>query len=909
MAKNYSNVDLYAEEMGGKYPDLFRTWQENEAVNGDSAVRNYIASQMQRLSDNGFEVNNTFLSAVGGMQSGAFTGFNEQFGLGDDTGALGKNELLALAYTMAELDAMQADGRIDAGTYGRMMNSVTSEDFLKGLRNHGNNGVFDSHGDNMFKVLDNISALGDSEPDPAWAEANAKRLSVEARPYINEVGDYYDSARNDERRTRERDPNYDPYTLLCQNLAQAHADGLIDDATYEASQTTLLRNIGQGTENDARTRANTLLYAMEDALVLGDKDLAGKIFSREGIENIGTPFDMWTDDPNHDGKALGVLQQLDKANYVYRSQHPELTAPLEPDPVITPDPIDPPAFNGYFYPAMDEEKMSQVAGAMKQNYFEAEGHMSQEAYDAAMEQYNQCVEDYGQESADAWLKNNAPEGFREAKAFMDNVDALEQGVNDGTYRIRSELDEDGKTVYSVERTDGKYDTTKFPNFDPRNLGGGQPVNYDYANYEVWREQFPLQNGTTLELDPELGEFLSLNSPGFTSAMGTAINDVEEGRYVDHGGRDDHDHSHIEFVDTGADLGNGQIDMEGLGTIGDAMVLDYFDSLEPGPDGKTFTLDDYAAVAAEHERVMNEDGYQGDDQFMRDHPEYAAAQAFMTQIDSMTEGVAKGQFRITVGVDEDGNTTYGIERTDDGEHVAGYDAIMEKFGPAYEEYAGITEPTQDYDYGAGLIDLSVLAQPSPQEQFEAMRDLAGECWAGTYGNGEDRVKAIMALGYSYEDYQTIQSMVNMGREWDGTVESWEKEYPSADGTTLAERESEFQAARSEAAVQMMTYEGSEDFLAAYNASAGPDGQITAEQAEELYGKAAQAMSGAYGEDGGLPEGVGDTLEEGGLAEAVSNLAEYADEHPEAGIAVPEAPAAEPDPHDPGYDPNGFTPEVM
>ena len=880
MAQHYSNIDNYVASMSSKYPGLFTTGQEGSAVDADSAVRTYIAEQLQRLSDNGYDVENTaFLNGVSGLQSGAFTGFNDQFGFGDDTGALGNDELLAIAYTMAELDAMQQDGRISANQYKNFMNELTSSGMIDVIENHGNDVLFGEKGSTFFNMLDEIGEKGDREPDADRAARNAEKLSVGTRPVINTWDDYYNSARDADpsRAAREAEPGYDPDQLLCERLEEAYDNGLIDSSTYNSSKETLRTQIGNNPSN--AERANTLLYAMEDAIALDNKELAGSIFSSAGINGIGT-----AQNATLNIMGLATLKELDKENAIHRVQIPEITNPdPTPDPItLNPDPVNGQPFDGYFRPEVDEEKMAQIAGAMKANYFESEGAMSQEDYESALEQYNKCVEDYGQESADAWLENNAPDGFREAKRFMDNVDALEQGVNDGIYRIRFELDEDGKSVYSVERTDGKYDSIPtFPGNDPRNLIGGQ---VEYMNDMAYREIFTPGDGTELKLDPEFSEFLSLNAPGFTAAMGTAISDVESGRYmgpsdpeVDNG--EVHDHDHV------------ALDEEGLEAVGDIMAGNYFERED------TISLEEYSALKAEYDDLANQDGYDGDESWLRDHPEFAEAQSFMTQLDAITHGVGSGAFQITAAVDENGETTYGIERADSGEPIAAYDDIMAGFGDAYGEYTAEPAPVADYDYGAELIDLSALTEPSPQEQFEAMRDLAGECWAGTYGNGEDRIKAIMDMGYSYEDYQTIQSMVNMGPEWDGTAESWEKENPSADGRTLAEREADFQAARSEAAFQMMTYEGSEDFMAAYNASVGEGGQITAEQAEDLYGRAAQAMAGSYGEDGELHEGVGETLAAGGLAEAVSNLAEYADEHPDAGITMPDMPIPVVEPTEP------------
>ena len=67
MAKMYTSIDSYVQSVGSKYIDKGEFGGEGGRIGSDSAMRNYIAEQIQRLEDNGRDIS--------GMQ-----GFYDQVG-------------------------------------------------------------------------------------------------------------------------------------------------------------------------------------------------------------------------------------------------------------------------------------------------------------------------------------------------------------------------------------------------------------------------------------------------------------------------------------------------------------------------------------------------------------------------------------------------------------------------------------------------------------------------------------------------------------------------------------------------------------------------------------------------------------------------------------------------------------
>lgn len=307
---------------------------------------------------------------------------------------------------------------------------------------------------------------------------------------------------------------------------------------------------------------------------------------------------------------------------------------------------------------------------------------------------------------------------------------------------------------------------------------------------------------------------------------------------------------------------------------------------------------------------------------------------MNQVDALVDGfnAQPPRFDLCIETDETGNQTYGIryntsadryfERaidtygtdqsvvekdylTDEFSLTVGPGAIFPGEWPSGEPFpdmfnftpnalkgldtavkdlgVGVDGPetsndTPDYDAELAEGDLDLVMARSPMEQFEAMQSAAIDAWRGKLGNGADRREALQQMGFSDEECQRIQAMVDRGPEWcvTATPEAYDAEFRSPDGKTLAERDAEFRVAQAEAASRLMTYEGAEDLMARYNADVGEDGVgITEDQAAAVYDRAAHVLDEAYA-SGNTPT---DTPTEE-LEESMGNLADYISANPDA-----------------------------
>ena len=706
----WNDIEKYVDELSGAYEI-----PTDGGIEGDSAMRNYVAQQLQRLQDNGLAdfSDNRFYQDVG--DKSGFSGFNETTAGGilwlsqvEDKRSIGTTELTALALTMAHLDQLQNDGRITAADYAGYVQKLVSPGCIDDIEAHG--------GDGFYNLLDDIDREDRNEPDAGVAEKNRDAMSVDTRPFINDKDDYYTSARDADpaRAAREAESDYDPYSLMGDKLAEAKKSGYLTDEQYDAAANALRAKMTEGVSGKA---ANMLLYAMEDAAALGDEGLIGEIMSPDGIAAIADEPIM-ADTPyagmlNY--QAVDILSRLEQETHVngirpaMQAEEPDAPAPQtedvepEPEPATEPEPEDsvPTAEPFTGDPVeLSGDDIRAITDAMFLGYFEkseAKGGITLDGFEAQVAEFEAMDEDAQQQG---YLSRHPD--FHEALTFMNRMDALENGLNDGKLAIGASVDENGVTSYGVMMQDG------------------------VSGYDVFISAL---NG----------------DPSFSEALHDAVSGLEP--------------------------------------------------QEPAP-----------------------------------------------QVDS----------------------------------------------------GGISE---DYDADLTGTDLSVLTKKSPEEQFESMRSAAVACWRGDYGNGQDRVDALLAAGFTDDERKQIQSMVNIGPEWcqTATPEDFDSKFPSEDGTTMAEREAAFQAERAAAAAAVMTYENSSDFMAAVNAAGG---QLTEEDAAGLYGSAARVFDQAYAEGGSVLEEAAAGMEDGGLSAAVSNLADYAGEHEGEGFAIETAAEAEPEPENDG-----------
>lgn len=367
------------------------------------------------------------------------------------------------------------------------------------------------------------------------------------------------------------------------------------------------------------------------------------------------------------------------------------------------------------------------------------------------------------------------------------------------------------------------------------------------------------------------------------------------------------------------------------TITDTMIANYF---EGASEDGGLTAERYDEMKAEYE------GLSPDEQaaYLQNNIQFRMADAYVSQVDTLAEGLNSGRFELCATVDENGNETFGIryneaadryfERatetyldnnvdsivtrdpyTDEYSLAGGPGTMLPGGLPAGEELShapfnltvnglkgldaackevGVSAPQvyndgTDYDAKLAENDLDLVMAQSPMERFDTMLAATAEVWGGKYGNGAPRMQALQDAGFTAEEAERIQQMVNLGPDWykTATAEDYDKAFSAMDGgVTLAEQDASFRTAQAEAASRLMTYEGADDLLARFNAGAGEDSPtITEEQAAAVYDRAAHVLDSAYA-DGVGPAEVS-SVEHG---ESMKNLADYIADNPEAGFSA-------------------------
>ena len=80
--------------------------------------------------------------------------------------------------------------------------------------------------------------------------------------------------------------------------------------------------------------------------------------------------------------------------------------------------------------------------------------------------------------------------------------------------------------------------------------------------------------------------------------------------------------------------------------------------------------------------------------------------------------------------------------------------------------------------SGVLDLNnAFAGGDLENKLESIKQIANEIWAGEHGNGEERRKAVENLGF---DYDTVQKLVNKGKDYVITLEDLSNEELAALG---------------------------------------------------------------------------------------------------------------------------------
>lgn len=767
MAKTYTSIDSYVDSMG-EYISKGAFGSEGSRIDPDSAMRNYIAEQIQRMEDNGRDVSGIqdFYDSVGSWSS---KDFGNAWLFDGAAGKLGGKELTAIAGTMMRLDDMQSDGKITMEEYEGYINRMLCPDGIDAIKAGGSDDIF-----NMFEDIERDSARPANED---VRKDNEAALAIGTRPYINDRSDYLDAAREaragDEAYSAKRNAEgYDVYSDMDDKLREARENGLLTEDQYADAKSGLrnLQRVGVAMP-DGR---DAVLFAMEDALASGDADLASKVMSQDGIAGIVSGSDEGIDILRSVAYSNAHLPDGRDPSYGSDLGHAvpatsDLPGVHDGNIIQDPEPMPVAGFDDLPSADVGARELADVMDAMGASYFEkseAEGGISLEQYSAMAEAYD-GMENEAQKQAYLTLHPD----FAAANEYMSKLDALEDGVMSGRIYINVTTDENGCSTYGISYPD---DRTEQPAsvVDLSGVKIQQPVSERDPSLAIW-------------YNPE-----------------------------------------IEGMAKGAQRG---------AAIGGMPAVD------------TITLPPNDA-----ERAKSEFG----DDFLAD---------------------------LNDVVNKERDPDY--EPDGPGVHDGGFGSEPEEPG----------KDGPDFDMDLSGVKIELLSQQSPEERMRELQCVANDIWDGKLGNGEERRAALEEMGYGEEDRAMIASMVNQGQEWCETagVSDFDELFPDPSGISLADREAEFQAGRSEAAVAVMTYESPYEFLTAWEAANGTaltGEDMSVEQAAELYDRAAHVLdeqdASLHGADG---------LDQQALEEGRGNLMSYVSENPDAGFhAQAEEPAAEPEP---------------
>lgn len=439
-----NSIEQYVSDMRSRFGSAIENDPTQKAAGEDSSARNYIARRLQHLTDNGYDLGEggAFLDSIGSkdpygsynMYNGDSTGFLVSI-TGGGNSSLGNDEVSAIAYAMMQMDALQADGRMNADEYAAKMAELVSPESIGEIKAHG--------GDGFYNFLDDLEWMEkENEPDPEVAAANQARFSVGVRTYINDGDDYLNDAIGRDHSHGDTKPDgYNIYDDMEGQLRNAKNAGLLTDDQYEAARNRM-RDYSDKPGEPGKAD-ETLLYAMKDAMALGDPDMVARVMSPEGITAISGVHPMYSDYANEDG--IAILQDLsaqraqaeaagsisvNHGDHGLEPEDPSLGEPLDRETVI-----------------MDADKQQTLTDVMTDKYFtrsEASGGITADQYDSMRAEYDALDSD---EKKDAY--RTLHEDFAKADSFMGQIDRFETGLANGRLSVVQEDNENGNPVYSV----------------------------------------------------------------------------------------------------------------------------------------------------------------------------------------------------------------------------------------------------------------------------------------------------------------------------------------------------------------------------------------------------------------------------------------------------------------------------
>ena len=744
MAK-YSTIGKYIQGMKDNYPDISTDTTTGMTADGtDSKERNYVAQMYQRLVDNGYDL-------------GEGTAFYDQV-YGRGTVDIGSTGMQAMALACAQLDSMQRSGQIDMETYTTMMVDMISPENIENMSNYN----YDSFMD-MTNKIDDLQTAGlamnkDQRDDNV--KANKAALAVETRPVINDRNDYLESARA-ARSGAEVPDRTTMYTDMVNMLNKAKEDKYLDDAAYKDALDALNKfdNVGGFTVND--TDREAMYYAMQDSLATGDKDLIGKVMSKDGFESIGS-MTFWN---GKDANAIPILRELEDAKVrgavsvdagERGKEEPSEETGKNTDGVkgvvtgitggvaVMVDRLQRPKVE------MDGAEIRQITDQMASNYFENQGEdgISAVEYGRMKSAYEE-IDPNDYEARRKFREENP--AFAEADDYMTKLDQLEEGVASGRFEICAEKDGSYGIRYN-EKADRDYDTFvktgqwpsgvqplpgdfKLPEgFDPFKTNPQLLVNdalqprdaTQGLDIMVWRQDFLKDFVPPVNFDDD-----------FIKDMNKAADDLtaedEKNKEVDAGERtedqqdrsaeSDEDSKEIAEPDTDYDAEFGEDDI--------ALMM------EQSPMEKFEAMRDAAQAVWAGELGNGQARVDALTEMGFDEESRKRIQAMVDRGDKWCQQVTPESydkaFPSSEGTLEQREATFRSEQADAASRLMtyeGYGDMMAAYNAGVEEGMGITEEqaAEIYDKAAHVLDETWGSRDpdsiSAEESDESMKNLAG-----------------------------------------------------------------------------------------------------------------------------------------------------------------------------------------
>lgn len=379
MSTVYRSIDDY-------YSQRKKNGNEQKITSGHSAEgtnRTYVAMEMQRLLDNGFELSpastQAYFETMFAEFSATYENSDEAFwdtgwSSNNEAGKMGSDEFACLAIAMNDLSMLRDTGRIDMDTYGAYMSRLFDPATIQGLMDSQNGA------EASFGFLQLAGELNDARSLPENQYDNSAALPYGARDIVNSTFDY--AYNHEDRAARANNGEYystrTDIMMSQQNMDDISSvvmgwvnGGLVPsdvDTTellkfvnvnlYEAGTGGYMSGSYNGTDYScAPAGVAALMYALQDIDAIQDPNVKAAMIA--GIANPEAMMNIVSNDP----EGTQFLSDLDLA-----VQNPRLFAdgfnydvgnePIDP---ATPDPAPtaPPtrgghADNGAFYGTGEE---------------------------------------------------------------------------------------------------------------------------------------------------------------------------------------------------------------------------------------------------------------------------------------------------------------------------------------------------------------------------------------------------------------------------------------------------------------------------------------------------------------------------------------------------------------------------